>query len=296
MDNNLIESRAVFSFHLDGNSEIDASLLSKTIADMAELAKMTSQAENPDAYLKMNVTAFRNGSFQIDFSAVCEAAKNFLDGSESAAELATKVISAIKGIFEIKKALKGEKPKNVLHNSEEIIVETQGGEKIIAPRASGAVINNIRVDQLVINISSYAQEHNPNGGFTIETEKGTVKCEPADIGSLVKPLPIEEITTCKRVRTEALLIIRKAVFFGPSRWGFDFNGRAIEANITDESFMKRFQENGTISKGDYIEATLEIYMDLDEKQQPIKGTEKYTVTNVHGDIQHGFDAALQESL
>lgn len=296
MDNNLVESRAIFSFHLDGNSEIDASLLSKTIADMAELAKLTSQVEDPDAYLKMNVTAFRNGSFQIDFSAVCEAAKSFLDGSGSAAELATKVISAIKGIFEIKKALKGSKPKSILENIDEIIVETQDGEKITAPRASGAVINSIRVDQLVVNISSYAREHNPDGGFTIQTERGTVKCEPSDIESLVKPLPIEEITTCKRVRTEALLIIRKAVFFGPSRWGFDFNGRAIEANITDESFMKRFQENGTIRKGDYIKATIEIYMDLDEEQQPIKGSEKYTVTNVHGDIQHGYDTALQESL
>ena len=60
--------------------------------------------------------------------------------------------------------------------------------------------------------------------------------------------------------------------------------------------MKRFQENGTIRKGDYIKATLEIYMDLDEEQQPIKGTEKYTVTDVHGDIQRGYDTALQESL
>ena len=60
--------------------------------------------------------------------------------------------------------------------------------------------------------------------------------------------------------------------------------------------MKRFKENGTIRKGDYIKANLEIYMDLDEEQQPIKGTEKYTVTNVHGDIQHGYDTALQESL
>ena len=37
-------------------------------------------------------------------------------------------------------------------------------------------------------------------------------------------------------------------------------------------------------------------MDLDEEQQPIKGTEKYTVTDVHGDIQRGYDTALQESL
>ena len=68
----LIKSTAQFGIHLEGESEIDAILLSKTISDMAELTQLAARKENPDAYLKMNVTAFKNGSFQIDFSTVCE--------------------------------------------------------------------------------------------------------------------------------------------------------------------------------------------------------------------------------
>lgn len=63
----LVKSEDVFSFHLDGNSSIDAILLSKIISNIAELTKMAAIYENPDSYLRMNVTAFKNGSFEIDF-------------------------------------------------------------------------------------------------------------------------------------------------------------------------------------------------------------------------------------
>lgn len=66
----LVKSEDVFSFHLDGNSSIDAILLSKIISNIAELTKMAAIYENPDSYLRMNVTAFKNGSFEIDFSTI----------------------------------------------------------------------------------------------------------------------------------------------------------------------------------------------------------------------------------
>lgn len=113
MENDLIQSKAQFSFHLDGENEIDATLLSKTIADMAELTKLAAREQDPDAYLKMNVTAFKNGSFQIDFATVCQAVQNIYQAAPVVAGLALTVVSAVKGIFEIKKILKGEKPKSI---------------------------------------------------------------------------------------------------------------------------------------------------------------------------------------
>lgn len=80
------------------------------------------------------------------------------------------------------------------------------------------------------------------------------------------------------------MLIRKAVFEGNSKWGFDYNGKAIDASINDEAFLAEFQKNGFVNKGDHIRATLEILVDLDPQGVPIKGTEKYTVVNVHGSI------------
>lgn len=184
---NLIESRSQFSFKLEGENEVDASLLAKTIGDIAELAKLAANTEDPEAYIKMNVTAFKNGSFQIDFSAICEAAKTLFDKADKIAAFALSVVGVVKGIFEIKKFLKGKKPKAIKDESTKIIsVEDDAGNKITVPRSSAIVINNVRADQLTINIASYMQEHNPNGGFTISTEQGDLRCEPEDVKQISK--------------------------------------------------------------------------------------------------------------
>ena len=53
MDTDLIKSQENFSFHLKGNSSVDAVLLSKTIQDFAELSKLIALEENPDAFIRL---------------------------------------------------------------------------------------------------------------------------------------------------------------------------------------------------------------------------------------------------
>lgn len=149
MDMELIESREMMSFHLDGESEIDAALLSKMISDMAELTKITAKEVNPEAYLKMNVTAFKNGSFQIDFSAVCQVAESLFDAFAPGVTLAATVIGGVKGIFEIKKLLKGEKAKSVTEiQNGYITVESATGKKVTVPAQSAVVMNVVQAASL----------------------------------------------------------------------------------------------------------------------------------------------------
>lgn len=290
MEDELIESKAKMSFHLDGGSEIDAALLSRTISDMAELTQLTAKAVNPDAYLKMNVTAFKNGSFQIDFSAVCQAAETLFTGAVTCAGLAATVIGGVKGIFEIKKLLKGEKPKSVKDDKDgNITVESQSGDTVRVPAQSGIVINVTQVSTLVANISSYAKAHNPNGGFSISDQSGVVYCSPGDVQEMSKQATVVETTTCQRSMVEVDMLIRKAVFDGTAKWGFEFDGKAIDAGIEDEDFMDWFQKCGAVKMGDYISATLEIIVEADHNGFPLRGTEKYTIVKVHGQIKHDLN-------
>lgn len=287
MGGRLMESQAQFSFHLDGNSEIDANILSNIIGDMAKLAKLTAQNIEPDAYLKMNVTAFQNGSFQIDFSAVCEAATGIWSFVAGTVPVAGKIVDAIKGCFEIKKLLKGQSPKKVVDKTDKTIeVENNAGEKITVPKASAIVIHNSNIDQLIVNISNSALEHNSDGGFSITDSQKEEYYTIEDVKSLSLPLPIEDTVLCKRYRLEATLPIRKPDFIGHSKWGFTYKDKMIEARIYDEGFLEQVHSGMTIKNGDFITSTLEICVDLNESGQPIPGTEKYSVIKVHGSIQH----------
>ena len=105
----LEKSKETFSFHLDGGHEINALLLSTIINNMATLVDISGKEIDPDIYIKMNVTAFKDGSFQIDFSAICETAETIFQTlimANPALTLATNIIATVKTFFEIKRFLK----------------------------------------------------------------------------------------------------------------------------------------------------------------------------------------------
>jgi uncharacterized protein YxjI len=288
MEADLIKSQSNFEFHIDGKNEIDAEILSDIISNMAGLAKSATQEINPEAYLKMNVTAFKNGSFQIDFSAICEGMETLLALSP-AAGLAANVVSAVNGFLQIKKHLKGSPPKSitpVANNQSE--VENKDGQKFIVHKASTVIINNYRIDNMVGNIARDVKEHNPDGGFTMSTPEGKTKFEAKDVDNISKPLPIENIEEklCKVMHVEADLPIKKVDLLGRSTWEFKYKDHGIKARVLDDELIEKVHNGASLRAGDYIHAKMEMRCDLDPFGNPIKDTEQYTVIDAGGKILH----------
>ena len=286
MTENLIKSNATFCIRLDGENEIDANLLSKTINDMAELTKIAVKEENSEAYAKLNVTAFQNGSFQIDFSTIAEMLPTLMSDAQSGATLALTVVNTLGGIFLVKKHIGNKKPKNIEEKNDTIIIENENGDKITTPKSSVIIINNTTVDQLVTNISNYAQDHNPDGSLTFETETDKNTFTSDDLKTMSKALPIENVTTCQKTQTEVCLVIKKPDIRGKSSWDFYLpNNKRISACINDDDWIDRLHNREfTIGYGDSMSVILEQYIDLDLDGNPIENTEKYTVIKVKGDI------------
>lgn len=287
MEGNLIESKAMFGLHLEGESEIEVAILSDTIRDIAELAKEACKEENSEAYLKMNVTAFRNGSFVVDFSAACSVATSLIVPLAAAGTFAYQVIGTIKGYFEIKKLLKGEGPKSIVDtNDGKVKITNNQGQILLANKACQSIFKNARIDQMVINVVTNASSHNPSGGFAIETQDGKTEFSASDIRDISRPLQITSETIIKRTRMEsAELAIKKPDLIGRSTWEFRYKDHVIHAKIDDEIWIERIND-GTLSirAGDYIRATLDMCVDIDLQGTPIPNTEKYNVVKVHGDI------------
>lgn len=295
MEVELMKSEANFSFHLDGNNSIDANLLSRLIQDMAKLTEIASKEKNPDVYLKMNVTAFKNGSFQIDFSTICEITQKWFPVAATVASFALSVVNTVKGYFEIKKFLKGKKPKSVVEEEDKVQIESDDGNKICVTKAEAAVINNVTIDQLTVNISNSVIEHNPDGGFTFQANGDSLYCTSEDVKAISYPLPIKTAINCQRFRYEAFLLIKSLDLLGRSQWSFRYNDHTIYANILDDEFVEKIHRGVSVKAGDCIKATLEVYVDLDPMGNPMAGSEKYTILKVHGNIIHNDDY-IQTSL
>jgi hypothetical protein len=274
--------------HFDGENEIDAELLSKTIHDMAELTKLATKEKNSQAFLKMNVTAFKNGSFIIDFSTICEIASSLFNNTNVCIGFAGSVVTIVGGFFAVKKHVKGAKAKRVSEPDKNgnIEIENNLGQIISVNQASGAVLKNTVIENLTVNIVNYAIENNPRGGFSFQTNEGDSTFTTEDLKEMSLHVPIEEEKICKVVTIKTILLIKKADLLGRSAWDFKYGDHNITARIEDESLISVAHSGAPVCAGDYINAELEIRVDLDDERHPISGTEQYTVKNAIGGIQH----------
>lgn len=288
MRTKLIQSKANFEFHLDGDNAIDAQLLAKTISDMAELAELTAKEKDPDVYLKLKVKGFENGSFQVDFSTVCEVAEQIGRFSVSFAGFAGTVVAAVKGILEIKKLLKGKEAKSIKpdeHDKTRVVIENNSGNVINVDKSSLIVITNERVDMLSSNLAEYVKRHNPTGGFSFTSGQDVLHCTPEDVEAISLPIPTARKVLSEQYTIKADLLIKKADLLGASAWEFRYNDHVISAPIKDTDFLNSVHSGAIIKAGDYITALLEISIELDNDGKP-SGKEQYSVVQVYGGIQH----------
>ncbi|MCL2549236.1 MAG: hypothetical protein FWE76_08740 [Symbiobacteriaceae bacterium] len=283
----MTKSSAQFSFSFGGGSEIEATLLARIINDTVELTKAISHEVEPEAFLKMNITTFRAGSFDVEFSAVCEQANTLkLAVGVLAFQLAPTIVNTLKGILEIKKLLKDTSAKSITPAQEGFVdIENNSGQVINAPKASLLVVENFKVEQLVVNISSGAMDHDSQGGFTFRSDEGEVVCTAEDILGMCSVMPRSETVSLKSNVFETYLQIKKPDFIGSSMWEFLHMGKAIRASIDDEEWLDRVHSGQvSIKAGDGITVLLEVRIDLDTDGTPKEDTVRYFVQKVLRDV------------
>ncbi len=287
MGGKFVKSEASYSFALYGDNQVDAELLSEVIHNFAQLTKQTVNVESPEIYIKLNVTAFRQGSFIVDFSTICEA-QNLLTGIlPQTVSLAKNVVETIKGFFEVKKFLNGEKPQSIEKTGTSVCIRNNNGQVLNAPEGSIRILENAQIDNLVLNICHDVQSSGSNG-FSLSSGSGQSIFSLDDIQSIKKPISSEREIYLKSMTIEAFLPIKKLDIMGNSAWEFRYNDHSIRALMEDENWLQEVQ-TGKISfkSGDALYAQLEIIMELDENKIPIDGTEKYVVKRV---LEHIHDS------
>lgn len=288
----LIKSDARFSFHLDGENEIDADILCKLINDISELSKLTAADTDPEAYLKMKIKAFQNGSFQIDFSAICQATESLFF---PAIAFANNIVGTLQFFFQIKKFLKGKEQKSIIENDEGIVIENQYGEIISGPSQGKLVFKDSRIDNLVCNITNNIQVHNPSGGFSFDTPNHRDYFNNSDMQYMGMDIQPEEETMCKKIiYRKKPLLIRTAVLDGNSKWTFKLENSSIDATIFDEGFLESIRDGlYRVKHGDYIIADIEALIDINEKGEMQNKKPKYSILTVYGGIRHDYQKEVE---
>lgn len=271
---------ASFSFRLEGDSEIRANLLAQILSGFSESVFLLSKecSEFDGGYLSVSVV--RPGSVDVLFTVagIAQVAFPFI------AQNASTIVSSIKGMLEIKKLIKGEKPKNIESNVEDgyMSVEAPDGSKVIAPLQSRIVITNPRVDKAISSIGEAARIHNAQGGFWFSQGDEQEYFSSDDVQDIAIQQPNVENSTPDNIRsTRTTLLIKSLDLLGGASWGFRYAGRTITAKIMDSEYMKSVHSGSAAYKaGDALDVELEITEIRSQSGEVLQ--ERYVITKVYG--------------
>jgi len=279
------ESTDSFTLSFGGNNEIDAMLLASTMNDLVNILQQITYEIEPESFIKLTVTSFRPGSFNIDIKAIVNYFKNLLNKDNL--EMASKILGILLACFQIKKHLKGDKPKSVEYKEDKSVITNSAGEQLIEDKRCAEIyFKNNKIDKNITNIFNVMVHCGDRDNLTIiHNNKNNViaihKDEFQDMATeIVKPEDNIEKTLTNTIETN--LLLKKPDLLGNSKWGFIFD-KSIEATIKDEQWLHKVH-TGKIKlyAGVKIPVKLLIECDYDEFMNPI--STRYTVLEVTGDI------------
>lgn len=284
MNKQFDETQSSFLFRFDGDNEIEARNLSKSIDLLANTFSLIADCYNPDSYMKMKVFAISPGSFIIDFDLLIGATATLI--SEIGVNNAQTIISIFIDIFKTKLFLNGKEPSLCEESEDNYILKNCDGATINVNKTTYNIYaNNPKIDENISTISEIAQSENKTG-IEIKSDTSDVSCNSKDFDTL-KEVIYKECLPDKFMSNTVFvdLLLRSPDLLGHSKWGFYFT-KNIHATIEDDAFIKKVlaRKITSLYAGVKIPVEMEIITPLDSSGLPIENKEKYIIKKVTGKI------------
>lgn len=250
---------------LKGDSTISVTTLIKTLESYKKITEQTSLIASEGNYnTEIKVSAFKEGSFEINFTIVTEIIASLF--AVETIDYAKKLSETIILMFSLHKIFKGKKA-----NLEEIEKVVINNPTIITGNPN--LIVNIYQNQAVRNgireaIQS-AKEDTSVTGITLSSEGcETVEITHDEFEELSAAQDINETQTNRiSIDHNALLTIVSLSFKKGDIWKFSYHNTKIPIKLSDDNLHKAIENGMTFKKGDALKVELEITSKWDEEDK-----------------------------
>jgi hypothetical protein len=140
------ESIDTFKVNFGGDKHtIDAELFTKTINNTIDLVKASANAINPQAFLRLEIKANKEGSFETIIDAVAKYRLDLL--TKDNVRLASEIIGGYLAFLQIKEHLKGRKAKQIETREGQTAIVNQDNVVIKVPsNIANEFFNNAKID------------------------------------------------------------------------------------------------------------------------------------------------------
>lgn len=274
-------------------NEVNVNTLLRSLASISTVIDEVSNEIGEGQKLEVKIKALDRGSFLIHIGLIPAEIVDLVKQVDL--KLASEVIAALVGILTIRKLLKGKKPKKVEEQKDNVIVETESGNRFKVDKRTFNIYNsNVRINEAVSDNFDALHANSSIEGFSIEDPNKEVLFESSrdefDIMSAkgVTEIPEENV---KILTQPVTLHIRKLVWDKARKWDFLLRGIKISAFIRDDAFFHQIDKGEKFAKGDCLEVELEIRQIFDESINTFVN-DSYTIAKV---LKH-IPRPPQESL
>ena len=257
-----------FKLKFDGQlHHIDANVLISSLIHTTSIIQEINRYLDTGKKIEIKVRALEKGSFLVHIELLETALDSFKSlFTKENAELAAGIITILVGLIEVKKFLKGRKPKSFEPQGDKTKIVNENGDVFIIENATINIYEYSPIVKEALAQNFDAINNDPSiTGFEItdKTEKPIIRIEREDFSDL--SLKSEEISNDERIIKEAATLnIVRLSFEESLKWEFYYKGNKISARIKDPNFYELINKGESFAKGDVLEVELQINQKWDE--------------------------------
>lgn len=287
-----------FTLSFGGKNDINATTYGALLVNTVVLLEETNKELKTNAHLDIRVKSQRKGSFLVDIGiepATLAAIVPLLtvENIKNVKKVASSIIDTASKVLEFWKELKGEKPKEIEHKGETVIIVTGNNNKIeIDKSVFNLALTNKRSQDAVTNTFKALKEDEAVADYALINEKKETLffAEKAEFPQLVKTLPVDIEETRKKVVTAILRVVRPS-FDKALKSDYLYLGNRITASNTDDSFWEGIEQGDRFGKGDVLKVSLEVGQEFNKSYNDYEN-KNYTILKVESHV--GRDEGIQD--
>ncbi|MDY0217495.1 MAG: hypothetical protein RBS19_11130 [Bacteroidales bacterium] len=251
-----------FKIKFDGQQhQVDAQILISSLIHTTTVVQELNKLFNTGKKIEIKVKALEKGSFLVHIELLetaLDSLKNLL--TKENLLFASGIIGGLVGLIEIKKHLRGKKPKEIKsEGSKTIIINENNNVLNINSDIYNIYETNIIVNDALSQNFDVLDNDPAITAFEITDKKENpyIRVERNDFKDLT--LKSEQIDENKKhiIELTRLNIVRLS-FEENLKWDFYYRGNKISAKITDPNFFDLIDKGEAFAKGDTLEVELQI--------------------------------------
>lgn len=231
------------------------------------MLKASAQAIDPSAFLRLEIKATKEGSFETIIDAVARYTPDLINKDN--VRLACEIVAGFLSFLQIKSHLKEKKFKSIEQTSQSTIVTNQDNQSITGPtNIVNCYLNDSKIDNTIVQIFTDLKTSNRTG-IVIEHIDKSESFQKADYEKMTATIVEKDKSNISKQTSDIIndceLIIKKPDLIGRSKWNVLFAGRSIDIKIDDDKFLQQIREGIIKISGGYkLVGDLKIQTEIDD--------------------------------